>query len=74
MVPLKSVDTICLLTLAFHILWANGLFEFICTEEGLYTPYIHVYKGRKGVKIHSSGPGFFDLQEHTDLYICVNGP
>jgi len=74
MFPVRSCTVICVIALAFNVYLASGLFEYICTEQGLYKPYIRVYKGRKGAKIYSAGPGFYDLQNHNDVYICVNGP
>ncbi len=51
-----------------------SLYEYICTEKGLYTPYMNIYQGRSGAKIFQAGPGFYDMRDHYDIYICINGP
>jgi len=52
----------------------EGLFEYVCEEEQLYRPYVHIYKGRKGERFLDEGPGFYDLIDKRDIYVCINGP
>ncbi|CAL8072201.1 unnamed protein product [Orchesella dallaii] len=70
----SSITVIVLLFLMDLAFFGHALFEYICDEKQLYKPYMHVYKARRGLRILDVGPGFHEIAEYMNAYVCINGP
>lgn len=68
-----SISASILIVLFSLPFFSDALFEYVCDEKLLYKPYVHVYKSRRGERLHDYAPGLHDVAEYKNVYICING-
>lgn len=70
----KSSTSVTVLLFLMQLpFFGHALFEYICDEKQLYKPYIHVYRHRKGPRLADLPPGFYDMSDYKNVYVCING-